>query len=320
MISNPPNFRIGDQEITGDLVLAPMDGYTDWPFRSICRELGSAISYTEFVKAEDVLQRPDYLKDKLYFSEAERPVFFQIYGHEPKNILEAALRLQEKGPDAIDINMGCPNRSIAGRGAGAGLMRTPKKVARIMKSLVKALDIPITAKIRTGWKDCQNGVLLAQIVEKYGGSLLAVHARSKEQGHQGAPDLPALAEIKKKLNIPVLGNGGILNKNDIQAMKDTTLCDGVMIGRGAVENPWIFSGRNREDIPPHEVQIVLLDHLERSLSFYGMENGLVLFRKFAAGYLKPYDWSQDERRKLLTETDPHRFRKLIQLFFQKLEQ
>ena len=318
MSGNHPHIKVDDLEITGDLVLAPMDGYTSWPFRSICRELGSAISYTEFVKAEDVLQRPDYLKDKLYYSEAERPVFFQIYGHEPKNILEAALKLQEKGPDAIDINMGCPNRSIAGRGAGAGLMRTPNKVARIIHSLKSTLEVPITAKIRLGWQDCQNGMLLARIVEEFGGSLLAVHARSKEQGHLGTPDLPALAEIKKTLNIPVLGNGGIRNLYDIQTMKEATHCDGVMIGRAAIENPWIFSRRMRGDIKPGEVQELMLEHLDRSLSFYGKEEGLVLFRKFAAGYLKPYELDQETRRKLLTEIDPGQFKKRINEIFKSL--
>jgi nifR3 family TIM-barrel protein len=315
MSGNPSNFKIGDLEIIGDLVLAPMDGYTSWPFRSLCRELGSAISYTEFVKAEDVLQRPHYIKEKIHFTESERPVFFQIYGNNPETIVAAALQLQEARPDAIDINMGCPNRSITGRGAGAGLMRTPKKAARIMKSLKSALKVPVTAKIRLGWQDCQNGLLLARIVEEYGGSLVAVHARSKEQGHQGDPDLAALAEIKETLSIPVLGNGGILNTNDIQYMKNATHCDGVMIGRAAILNPWIFSGLERENIPPDRVQETLLEHLERSLSFYGSENGLVLFRKFAAGYLKPYDLDQETRKELLTEIDAGEFKTQIKSIF-----
>jgi len=318
MSGNPPNFIIDDLEITGDLVLAPMDGYTSWPFRSLCRELGSAISYTEFVKAEDVLQRPHYIRDKIRFTESERPVFIQIYGNNPETIVEAALQLQEAGPDAIDINMGCPNRSIAGRGAGAGLMRTPKKAARIMKTLKSTLEVPVTAKIRLGWQDCQNGLLLAQIVEEYGGSLVAVHARSKEQGHHGDPDLAALAEIKETLSIPVLGNGGILTTHDIQSMKNATGCDGVMIGRGAVENPWIFSRRMREDIKPIEVQELLLEHLERSLSFYGPENGLVLFRKFTAGYLKPYNLDRETRRELLTEVDAGKFKSLVREIFIKI--
>lgn len=302
---------MGELSIPGDLILAPMDGYTDWPFRSICRELGSAISYTEFVKAGDVLQRPDYIHNKVQFTEQERPVFIQIYGNEVDTLVAAALKLQESNPDGIDINMGCPNRSIAGRGAGAGLMRTPLKVARIIKRLTETLSVPVTAKIRLGWRDCQNGLTLAQIIEEFGGALVAVHARSKEQGHEGEPDLMALAEIKTALDIPVLGNGGIRRVADIEAMIAATGCDGVMIGRGAVLNPWIFSRRDRNEIGPGEVQDLLLEHLERSLSFYGPEDGLVLFRKFAACYLKPYQLDPEVRRNLLTETDPAKFKRRI---------
>lgn len=311
MPGNQSAFQVEDLKITGNLVLAPMDGYTDWPFRSICRELGSSISYTEFVKAEDVLQRPQYIKDKIRFTELERPVFIQVYGNNEDALLKAALILQQTRPDAIDINMGCPNRSIAGRGAGAGLMRTPVKVARIIKSLKKSLDLPVTAKIRLGWKDCQNGKLLSQIIESFGGSLVAVHARSKEQGHEGNPDLKTLADIKERLQIPVLGNGGIRQVEDIQNMVAATGCDGVMIGRGAVHNPWIFSRRDRHEIKPGEVQDLLLEHLARSLSFYGEEKGLILFRKFAAGYLDPYQLEKETRRELLMEEDPGKFKSLV---------
>ena len=311
-------FQVGDLEITGDLILAPMDGYTDWPFRSICRELGSAISYTEFVKAEDVLQRPEYIKNKIQFIEQERPVFIQIYGNQAESLLTAAIQLQEFDPDGIDINMGCPNRSIANRGAGAGLMRTPLKAARIIKQLTRALAVPVTAKIRLGWRDCRNGLELAQIIELFGGSLVAVHARSKEQGHEGQPNLTALAEIKAALEIPVLGNGGIRRVSDIEHMMEATGCDGVMIGRGAVLNPWIFSRRDREEIGPGEVQDLLLEHLERSLSFYGPESGLVLFRKFAASYLKPYQLDPEVRKGLLTESDVDRFRETARGIFIRL--
>lgn len=301
-------IQVGDLKITGNLILAPMDGYSDWPFRSICRELGSAISYTEFIKAEDVLQRPHYIQDKILFTQEERPVFFQIYGHDPEIILQAAVALVKHEPDGIDINMGCPNRSIAGRGAGAGLMRTPLKAARIIKLLSQTLDLPVTAKIRLGWQDCQNGLALAQIIEENGGALVAVHARSKEQGHEGLPDLSALSEIKTALEIPVVGNGGVRRVSDIDVMFKAAGCDGVMIGRGAVLNPWIFSRRDRELVGLSEVQDLLLEHLERSLSFYGEEEGLVLFRKFAASYLEPYRLEPVPRKTLLTENDPAKFR------------
>jgi nifR3 family TIM-barrel protein len=305
------SFHIGPLPVTGNLILAPMDGYSSWPFRSLCRQLGSAVSYTEFVKAGDILDRPQYIEKKLYFTAEERPVVVQLYGHDPQTILEAALQVQEIEPDAIDINLGCPNRSITRRGAGAGLMRTPLITARIFKFLTSRLDIPVTGKIRLGWRDCPNQLLIARIIEDFGGAALAVHARIKEQGHQGPPDLAALAEIKESLQIPVIGNGGITRTPDIDSMLNATGCDGVMIGRAAIKNPWIFSGQNREEISPGEILALMEEHLDRSLSFYGREDGLVLFRKFAAGYLKPYQLDDQTRKDLLTERDPDRFKNKV---------
>jgi len=198
-------------------------------------------------------------------------------------------------------------------------MRTPIKVARIVKSFSRSLDLPITAKIRLGWKDCQNGMLLSQIIEEFGGSLVAVHARSKEQGHEGKPDLNALAEIKDRMQIPVLGNGGIRQVEDIENMISATGCDGVMIGRGAVHNPWIFSGRNRYEVKPAEVQELMLEHLDRSLSFYGPIDGIVLFRKFAAEYLKPYSLERETRRELLMEVDAGKFKQLVGEVFNTIQ-
>jgi tRNA-dihydrouridine synthase B len=320
MLERPPLFRVGDLPIRGDLVLAPMDGYSDWPFRSICRELGSAISYTEFVRDEDVLFRPHYIEKKIRFTAAERPVFFQLYGHDPGTLTQAALRLQEYGPDAIDLNLGCPNHSVTARGAGAGLLRTPLMAARIFEALSAALEIPLTAKIRLGWKGCWKGALIARIAETYGVSLLAVHARSKEQGHAGQADLPALAAIKASLQIPVIGNGGIKRVSDIQHMQERTGCEGVMIGRAAVSNPWIFSRRERDEVAPAEVQELMLEHLDRSLSFHGEEKGLVLFRKFAAAYLEPYQLDSPSRRKILTEADASKFQQQLGRIFQEFIQ
>lgn len=301
-------INLGQVSIAGDLILAPMDGYTDQPFRSFCRDLGSAASYTEFVRAEDVLERPAYVADKLRFLEQERPVFIQLYGHEVLSLLEAALRLEEYGPDAIDLNLGCPNQSITRRGAGAGLMRSPLKTARIFRTLSQALQVPLTAKIRLGWNDCQNYLLISRIIAENGGALLALHARTKEQGHQGKADWEAIAEVKSALDIPVIGNGGISRAADLDRLQNKTRCDAVMIGRAALKNPWIFQGLDRELVSPSTLLEGLLDHLDRSLEFYGEKQGLVLFRKFAAGYLAPYQIDRQRRKTLLTEKNPDRFR------------
>ena len=247
------------------------------------------------------------------------PFFFQLYGHNPDKLLEAALTLQDHGPDAIDINLGCPNRSITSRGAGAGLMRNPLKIARIFKKLSQSLEIPVTAKIRLGWQDCQNQLLIARIIEEFGGALVAVHARTKEQGHQGEVNFSALEEIKQTLTIPVIGNGGIQRAEHIKIMQEQTGCDGVMIGRAAIPNPWIFTRKNREQISSDQVKEVIRDHLERSLSFNKNRDGLILFRKFAASYLSPYQFTPETRRSLLTETDPKKFKKQLGEIFARLE-
>ncbi len=285
-----------------------MDGYSDLPFRSVCRELGSAVSYTEFIHAPDVLQRPERIRARWCYLPWEQPVVFQIYGSTPRMLLEAALRLQEEGPAAIDINMGCPDKRIVRRGAGAGLLGTPLKVARIFRLLSRHLEVPVTAKIRLGLdENCRNYRLIARIVEENGGALLAVHGRTQAQGYRGQADWDAIAEVVQAVRIPVLGNGDVRTPADIERIKTHTGCAGVMIGRAAIRNPWIFARRRREEVPPQEVWEVLQRHLSRSLDFYGPERGLVLFRKFAAQYLAPYWHDRIQRRALLTASAPKAF-------------
>jgi len=309
MPQRKPHFRLGPIPIHGDLILAPMDGYSDAPFRSLCRKFGSAMSYSEFIQDQDLLTRPAYIGKKLVYSEKERPVVYQLYGHDPARLLEAALTLEERGPDAIDINMGCPISAVAQRGAGAGLMRRPLAVARIFKLLTNHLSIPVTGKIRLGWENCRNYALIARIIEENGGALIAVHGRTKEERHSGMVDLDAIAEVKQIVSIPVIGNGGVKTVKDIQKMKRHTGCDGVMIGRAARGNPWIFSRLDRGQVPPDEVIKTMFAHLDSSLAFYGEQEGLILFRKFAAKYLAPYDLSRAERKNLLTISDPETFKK-----------
>jgi nifR3 family TIM-barrel protein len=299
--SAQPNFYVGTIPIYGDLVLSPMAGYSDLPFRSLCRELGSAMSYTEFVNAMDIVQEHPYVAKRLAFLPEERPLVFQIFDNDPARLLEAALQLQERRPDIIDINMGCSVRRVAGRGAGAGLLRTPIKVARIFHTLTRALEVPVTSKIRLGWdENSRNYALIARIVEENGGALLAVHGRTREQGYNGQADWDAIAEVKAALSIPVIGNGDVCTSADIDRLKDHSGCDGVLIGRAATGNPWIFSRLDRKQVPPEEVRKVMDRHLERMLEFYGQERGLVRFRKHAVRYLSPYNLPREKRLRLLT--------------------
>jgi nifR3 family TIM-barrel protein len=288
-----------------------MDGYSDWPFRSICRELGSAMSYTEFVQAEHILRSDRYMNKKLHFEPQERPVVFQLYGDDPDAVVDAALKVQELGPDIIDINMGCPAKSIACRGAGVGMMRTPLKVARLFRKLSRALHVPVTGKMRLGWKDARTFKLIARIVEENGGSLIAVHARTREQNYGGQADWDAIAEVKSLVSIPVIGNGDIKNPDDVQRMQAHTGCDGVMVGRAAIANPWIFSGMEREDVDPAEVRRIVALHLERNIQFYGPEDGPRLFRKHAVQYLMLRRLSREDRKDLLRVRPSEEFLALL---------
>lgn len=308
-----PVFYIGNIPIEGHAILSPMDGYSDWPFRSLCRELGSAISYTEFINVNDILNNPEMVMPKMTFTEAERPVAIQIYGNEPNCILEAALKVQDLEPDFIDFNMGCPFRTIAKRGAGVGLMRTPLEIARIFRKLSSHLQVPITGKIRLGWdQECLNYLLIARIIEENGGKAIALHARTKVQGNRGDVDWNAIAELVNNLDIPVMGNGGINSVAEIQKMMRQTGCAAVMIGRAAIGNPWIFSGIDRDKVSSSQVREMIQNHLDRNLEFYGTELGLVLLRKFAARYLSPYNLSKSLRVKLLTIDNPIDFLAMLE--------
>ncbi|HQX16692.1 MAG TPA: tRNA-dihydrouridine synthase [Anaerolineales bacterium] len=306
-----PNFHIRDIPIYGDTLLAPMDGYSDWPFRSICRALGSAMSYTEFVKVEKILSRSKEPAKRLYYEEAERPVTFQIYGDDPDLILKAALIVEKWKPDIIDINMGCPAKSIADRGAGVGMMPSPLKIARTFRMLVKSLKVPVTGKIRLGWDKNKNYKLIARIIEQEGGSLVAVHGRTKEQRYAGNADWDAIAEVKSIIRIPVTGSGDVRSVVDIQKMKAHTNCDAVMIGRGAIANPWIFAGYDREEVPVELVKETIHEHLQKSIQFYGEEDGQRLFRKYAVQYLLLKTLDRNARKEILKERPSGEFLEML---------
>jgi nifR3 family TIM-barrel protein len=314
--SGLPNFHIRSIPIYGDLILAPMDGYSDLPFRSICRELGSAMSYTEFVNVDEILHASPkgITLRKLQFDPRERPMVFQIYGHDEDRIVQAALRLQDLGPDIIDLNMGCYVKDIAERGAGSGMLREPQKIARVFARLSQVLSVPVTGKIRLGWDEAsRNHVAVAKILEEHGAVLVAVHARTKAQAFRGDADWDAIAEVKQAVRIPVIGNGDVRTVADIARMQAHTRCDGVMIGRGAIGNPWIFSRRDVDEVALAEKIALLRRHLAANLDFYGADKGLILFRKHAAKYIHGVYGANELRVRLLTCNSVAEFEQLVYL-------
>lgn len=303
-------------EVSGDLILAPMDGYSDQPFRSLCREFGSAISYTEFINAIDVPERHHFVGEKLIFDPLERPLAFQLFDSDPQRLLEAALLLQEYQPDLIDINLGCSDRSVSGRGAGAGLLRTPQRIAEIFKKLTAVLEVPVTAKMRTGWDESSRNYLeVAHIIEDNGGAMIAVHGRTRQQRYSGTADWEAIAAVRQAVRIPVIGNGDVRSVADIERLKQYTGCQAVMIGRAARGNPWIFSRLDRHQVPPEQVYKTMLVHLERILAFHGEQRGLLLFRKHASRYLSPYTLPPEQRRGLMTTTHVAEVRNILAQIF-----
>lgn len=278
-----------------------MDGYSDLPFRKLCREYGSAMSYTEFVAVEAICHGARKALKMLEFDPAEQPqMVFQIFGPNENDIVEAARRCEEMGAGIVDLNMGCSVPNVSGRGAGAGLLRDPARIGRIFNAMSRALSIPVTGKIRIGWDARSlNHVEVARIMEDNGASLIAVHGRTKEQKYTGHANWDAIAEVKQAVRIPVIGNGDVRRVEDIARMKAHTGCDGVMIARAAIGNPWIFSGKNREEVRVRDVTHLMRRHLDMNLRHYG-DYGLILFRKYAARYIIGVPGAAELRHALVT--------------------
>ncbi|MGA9398935.1 MAG: tRNA-dihydrouridine synthase [Anaerolineaceae bacterium] len=296
----------------GDVILAPMDGITDQPFRSIAREFGSAISYTEFINAREVLSNIKLVKQKLVFTEAERPVAFQLYDDDPVRILDAALRLMPYQPDILDVNLGCSVKAVANRGAGAGLLKQPESIRQTFELLTRNLNIPITGKIRLGWdEDSLNYLEIARIIEGSGGKAIAVHGRTRMQTYTHPARWNAIAEVKKTVKIPVIGNGDIKTVMDIDRMITETGCDAVMIGRAAIGNPWILQRVDKSIIRREAVIQVTLEHLRLSIEFYGELNGIRKFRKFLKLYLTVIDIEPYRMPELLSEENTDTIIKIL---------
>jgi nifR3 family TIM-barrel protein len=268
-----------------------MAGYSDVPYRALCRAYGSAMQYTEFVPVEVLLGRQvaERYRMRLDKQPGERPMVFQIFGNDAQLILKAALRIQEWGPDIIDVNMGCSTRKVSGRGAGVGMMPQPQLVADTFHLLASHLSVPVTGKIRLGWDEAQQNFLeIARIMEASGAALIAIHGRTKTQKYDGRADWDAIARLKQSVSVPVIGNGDVQTPADIDWMKAYTGCDAVMIGRAAIGNPWIFARRCREDVGLADVMTAVRLHAREMARYYGESHGLTQFRKhlkqYAAGF------------------------------------
>lgn len=238
--------KIGDIEITGRLTLAPMAGVTDFAFRSICREMGAALTTTEMVSAKALVYKDEKTRALLYIPEPEHPCAAQIFGHEPDVMAEAAgLALEISGADILDINMGCPVGKVVKSGDGSALMKTPELAGNIIESVCRAVDRPVTVKFRKGWDGGSvNAVEFAKVCEQAGAAAIAVHGRTRVQMYSGRADWDVIREVKKAVNIPVIANGDIFTGQDAEHILRYTGCDLAMAGRGTFGNPWLFKQAN----------------------------------------------------------------------------
>jgi len=260
--------------------------------------------YTEFVPVEALLGRQVHERFRMRLDKqpGERPMVFQIFGNDAHLLLKAALRIQEWGPDIIDINMGCSTRKVSGRGAGVGMMPQPQLVAETFRLLSTNLSVPVTGKIRLGWDDNQNYLEIARILEDNGAALIAMHGRTKEQKYNGRARWDAIAELKQAVNVPVIGNGDIECAADIDAMLDYTGCDAVMIGRGAIGNPWIFARSGREEVSLEDMLTAVRLHAHEMARYYGETFGLIQFRKHLKQYAVGFPDLESQLPVLLTIT------------------
>ena len=266
-----------------------MAGFSDLPFRAICREMGSAISYTPCITDIAVTfggMRTERLAD---FIDAERPVAVQLLGADERVLLTAAEHVFARAPDMIDLNMGCPARRVTSGGRGAALLCEPHRIGHLVRSLVEKVPVPITGKIRLGWDaSTRNYLDVARILEESGIAAIAVHGRTRSQQYSGAADWRAIGEVKDAVKVPVIGNGDIRSPADAQRMLDVTGCDAVMVGRGAIGNPWIFAGRPLSCVGYPERLAVIRRHALWMASYYGEAMGVVLFRKHVVRYVQGF--------------------------------
>ncbi|HIX49494.1 MAG TPA: tRNA dihydrouridine synthase DusB [Candidatus Mediterraneibacter caccavium] len=289
------HLKIGNVELENRYILGPMAGVTDLPFRLLCKEQGAGLLCMEMVSAKAIYYNNRNTESLLEIHPDETPVSLQLFGSDPKIMSEMAKRIEERPFAILDVNMGCPVPKVVRNGEGSALMKEPKLVYEIVSALVKAIDKPVTVKIRKGFDDDHvNAVEIAKIIEEAGAAAVAVHGRTREQYYSGKADWDIIRQVKEAVSIPVIGNGDVTSPQKADELVRQTGCDGIMIARGAEGNPWIFSEmihwEETGELPSRpdkdEIREMMLKHARLQLKYKGEFCGIREMRKHVAWYTK----------------------------------
>lgn len=301
------NLLIGNVKIEGNLILGPMAGVTDLPFRILCKEQGADLIYTEMVSAKGIQYNNKNTESLLCVKEEERPVALQLFGADPYIMSETAKRIEHRNFDILDINMGCPVPKVVNNGEGSGLMKEPKLVGEIVRAVSSSISKPLTIKIRKGFTESSvNAVEIAKIAEANGAAAIAVHGRTREQYYSGHADWNVIRAVKEAVSIPVIGNGDVFGPEDAIRLVEETGCDGIMLARGARGNPWIFSqikeylktGLKPEKPNVAEAVDMILRHARMSIEYKGEYTGIREMRKHVAWYTVGYPMAAKLRNRV----------------------
>ena len=301
-------IKYGKYEVDKGLFLAPMEDVSDYPFRMICKKLGADVMYSEFISSEALIRDAEKAFRKMTIKPEEHPIGIQIYGNRIEAMVEAAQIAEEKGPDFIDINFGCPVKKVALKGAGSGLLQDIPKMIKMCEAVVRAVELPVTAKTRLGWDaDTISIVDIARQMESVGIEALAIHGRTRAQQYKGEADWDWIAKTKQAVNMPIIGNGDITEPQQAIEYLEKYGVDAVMIGRGAIHNPWIFRDAKgyREtgvvpELPSIEERVeILKEHYHYNIEFKGEKRGVMEMRKYVSGYLKGMPHISKFRQKMV---------------------
>lgn len=301
------SFFIGNVKINGRLVLGPMAGVTDLPFRILCKERGADLVYTEMVSAKGIRYNNKNTEDLLTIAEEERPAAIQLFGSDPKILADTAKRIEHRNFDILDINMGCPVPKVVNNGEGSALMKNPELIGKIVREVSRAISKPLTIKIRKGFSaDSANAIEVAKIAEENGAAAVTIHARTREQFYSGKADWDMIRRVKESVSIPVIGSGDAFTPEACKSMFDQTGCDAVMIARGARGNPWIFeqikyyleTGTNMQKPEFYKVRELMLRHAALAKEYKGEFVGIREMRKHVAWYTTGYPDSAKLRNRV----------------------